>query len=289
MISFNSIGVIGGDRRMLSTAKSISSDGITVLLGGFDKLENVYGIEEERATPSEVALCSEIIILPLPLTKDGKTLNAPFSVDEIVLDDKFAKMMQGKRVYCSMKEKLLKTSKFWNAQLLFDYFDREELNVLNCVATAEGAIEIAMREHIGTINGSKVLVAGYGRIGKVLSSMLKGIGADVYVSARKKEDLAWIELSGYKAIKNEEINKVNDLDVIFNTVPSMIFDSRTLAHIAQKSIVIDLASKPGGVDFASAKRMGINAIHALSLPGKVAPKSSGEIIKNTIFNMLEEV
>ena len=45
---------------------------------------------------------------------------------------------------------------------------------------------------------------------------------------------------------------------------------------------------PGGVDFDSAQRMGITAIHALSLPGKVAPKTSGEIIKNTIFNILEE-
>ena len=61
-----------------------------------------------------------------------------------------------------------------------------------------------------------------------------------------------------------------------------------MAKIAANALIIDLASAPGGVDFDSARRMGITAIHALSLPGKVAPKTSGEIIKNTIFNILEE-
>ena len=85
-----------------------------------------------------------------------------------------------------------------------------------------------------------------------------------------------------------DLSESGQYDIIFNTVPAMILDSHALAHIALDSVVIDLASMPGGVDFDSAKRMGIDAVHALSLPGKVAPKSSGEIIKNTIFNMLEE-
>lgn len=288
VIHINSFGVIGGDKRQLSAARAIYEDGYTVLLSGFDKLEQILGGMEGLVTPQEAALCSEAIVLPLPVTKDGKNLNAPFAGEKIPLDDGFARMMQGKRVYCGMKERLLKTSKLWNKDMVFDYFDREELNVLNAVATSEGALEIAMREYAGTINGSKCLVVGFGRIGKVLSNMLRGLGAQVYVAARKKQDLAWISLLGHEPVAIKALSDNGAYDIIFNTVPALILDSHVLAHIAQEACVIDLASTPGGVDFDSARRMGINAVHALSLPGKVAPKTSGEIIKNTIFNMLEE-
>ena len=53
-------------------------------------------------------------------------------------------------------------------------------------------------------------------------------------------------------------------------------------------MLIDLASKPGGVDFSAAKELGIHAVQALSLPGKTAPRAAAEIIKNTIYNMMEE-
>lgn len=288
VININSFGIIGGDKRQLSAARAICEDGYTVLLSGFDRIEQLLGHVDGIVPPQECALCSEVIVLPLPVTKDGKTLNAPFAKEKILLDDSFARMMQGKRVYCGMKEKLVKTSKLWNDIFLFDYFDREELNVLNAVATSEGAVEIAMKEYPGTINGANCLVTGYGRIGKVLSNILKGLGAQVSVAARKKHDLAWISLYGYTPVDMKELSESGQYDIVFNTVPAPILDSHALAHIALDAVVIDLASMPGGVDFDSAKRMGINAVHALSLPGKVAPKTSGEIIKNTIFNMLEE-
>ena len=122
----------------------------------------------------------------------------------------------------------------------------------------------------------------------MLSDMLLSLHADVTVSARKRSDLAWIESKHLKSVHTKNLDSLKPFDIIFNTVPALILDSKLLSHIARNAIVIDLASIPGGVDFESAGRMSILAIHALSLPGKVAPKSAGEIIKNTITNMLEE-
>ncbi|NMB30227.1 MAG: dipicolinate synthase subunit DpsA, partial [Clostridiales bacterium] len=70
--------------------------------------------------------------------------------------------------------------------------------------------------------------------------------------------------------------------------PAMLFDEGKLAMIKKECLVIDLASKPGGVDFDMAKNMGIKTIWALSLPGKVAPITSGKIICDTILNILDE-
>ncbi len=286
MIHINSFGIIGGDKRQIALAESISEDGYNVYVAGFEKINFYNGII--KATVNDVILNSDYIILPLPVTKDYITLNAPFSETKIILNDQIAEKMKGKKVYCGMASKLYQTSEIWEEIELYDYFEREEYMVKNAVPTAEGAIEIAMREYYGTINGSKCLVAGFGRIGKVLSSMLEGLGAKVTVSARKPKDLAWIESLGYQAVKTSKISETKGYDLIFNTIPAMTFDAHTLALSAEDSLIIDLASVPGGVDFEAAQRMGIKSIQALSLPGKVAPKAAGEITKFTIYNMIEE-
>lgn len=286
MIKINCFSVLGGDKRQAAMAESMSLDGYTVYAAGFDKVELGHGVI--KTTIEDAMKKSSTLILPLPASADGVTLNAPFTGEKVFLDDEFAEACRGKRVFCGMAQKLLKTNELWNTLNLYDYFTREEFSVKNAVPTAEGAIELAMREYPGTINGSKCLVAGFGRIGKVLAAMLKGLGAQVTVSARKPSDLAWIELMGYQPVPTSKIEDTKGYQIIFNTIPLLIFDATTLAKSAEHALVIDLASAPGGVDFKAAVRLGIQAIQALSLPGKVAPKAAGEIIKTTIYNMLEE-
>ena len=158
----------------------------------------------------------------------------------------------------------------------------------NAAATAEGAVEIAMREYDRTICGSRCLVTGFGRIGKALAWALRGLGASVSVSARKPADLAWIEVYGYTPVKSDEICRGENYDIIFNTVPAMVFSESVLSRIHPSTLMIDLASMPGGIDFDAARKRGLRTVHALSLPGKTAPRAAGEIIKNTIYTMMEE-
>lgn len=286
MNTVSSFGIIGGDKRQISMAESISSDGYNVNVAGFEKINFYNGIRQ--ITLRETILNSKYIILPLPVIKGNTLLNAPYSNKEILLDDDFAKLLIDKMVFCGIKSKLINKGDIWKTINLYDYSMREDFAIRNAIPTAEGAIEIAMREYSGTINGAKCLVAGFGRIGKALSKMLTGIGADLIVSARSQKDLAYIETLGYKYIKTANISDTSGYDIIFNTIPEMVFDAHTLALCAQNSLVIDLASAPGGVDLEAATRLGIKSIQALSLPGKVAPKKAGEIIKKTIYNIIEE-
>ncbi len=282
---YNSFGVIGGDKRQLYCARALANDGYAVSLGGFDTVKEMRGVE--ITTPFETALMSEIIVLPLPAVNKNGKIPAPFSGGDIELSEDLLTAMKGKRVFCGFADNLKKTAPLLNAEI-FDYYEREEFAVANAVVTAEGAIELAMRNYEGTVNGSKCLVIGYGRIGKALTDMLVPLGAELTVSARKPSDLAWISSKGAKAIKSSKLSSLSDFDIIFNTVPAMILDCLLLAKIASNSLVIDLASGEGGIDFYSAERLGIDTIHALSLPGKCAPKTAGEIVKNTIYHILEE-
>lgn len=286
MIDINSFGVIGGDRRQAALAESIAEDGYTVYAWGFDRLPLRDTVRQ--ASIEEIAEKCMVIVLPLPVTADGKTLNAPYAESPLLLDDSFAALLRHREVYGGQVSRLFSTSELWNAMDVNDYYTREEFAVRNAAATSEGAMEIAMREYDRTLSGSRCLVTGFGRIGKALAWMLRGVGASVTVSARKPEDLAWIELYGYTPVKTEEILKAGDFDLIFNTIPAKIFTEKVLAGMHPPALLMDLASLPGGVDFEEAEKRGIRTVHALSLPGKTAPRTAGEIIKNTIYAMMEE-
>ena len=286
MIDINSFGVLGGDKRQIALAESIASDGYTVYACGFDQVEFTGDVKKTEL--EEIVSKCENIILPLPVTHDGIHLNTVYSENKIALNDSFAELMRNKQVFGGMMGKLYQTSEIWDSIDTYDYYTEEEFAVRNAVPTAEGAIEIAMHEYSGTINRSKCLVVGFGRIGEILSWMLRGIGASVTVSARKQSDIAWIESYGYSSVLTENIWEKEQYDIIFNTAPAMIFNRRLLSKIRSNPLIIDLSALPGGVDFEAAVKFDIKTIHALSLPGKVAPKTAGEIIKNTIYNMMEE-
>ncbi len=282
---YGAFAIIGGDKRQLFCARSLSDDGYAVTLGGFDSVAEMKNIE--LTSPFQAALVSDTIILPLPCVNAKGMIPDPFSKEDIKLTDDIITAMKGKRIFCGMHSRLLEFCPNISDRV-YDYYEREEFAVYNAQATAEGALEVAMQTFEGTIHGSECLVCGFGRIGKTLTTALRSLGAKVTVSARKPSDIAWIELSGAKAVRTDELYKLGGFDIIFNTIPAKIFTPILLAKISMNAVLIDLASGEGGVDKYAAQRLGITHIHALSLPGKAAPKTAGEIIKNTIYHILEE-
>lgn len=133
------------------------------------------------------------------------------------------------------------------------------------------------------------MIIGFGRIGKVLAKCLAGLGAHVTVSARKAEDFAWITAAGYQKTDTRRLGEcLGQYNAVFNTVPSLILKKPLLERLKPGCLCIDLASKPGGVDGKAAAELGIKCIWALSLPGKVAPHTSGDIIRNSLYNILDE-
>ena len=78
-------------------------------------------------------------------------------------------------------------------------------------------------------------------------------------------------------------------DIIINTIPFQILDENRLRNVKKECTIIDLSSNPGGVDRSAARRMGLKMIWALSLPGRVAPMTSAEFIKETLYHILKEI
>jgi len=266
---------IGGDKRQKEVISILAGKGFQInTLGWKDvKHENIQVFNE---LSSELFNC-HVLMLPIPYCdKNGNItgLNTDVKLDMLLKNLKPGTIV----IYGKEDHAFLKTAGEYSF-CSYDILKEESFAVLNAIPTAEGAIQRAMERTNITLHGANTLILGYGRIGKVLSRMLYGIGSHVTVMARKNEDIAWITERGYKPVLPDKLDYVlGSQDIIFNTIPSMVLDRARLSKIKVECIVIDLASLPGGVDFAAARDLGIKASHDLSLPGIVAPKSAAKII-----------
>jgi len=281
--------VIGGDLRSLKLANQIADDGNAVNIYGFSNAEFDLGIEESKDLMQAIDE-SDVVIGPLPCSNDNETLNAPFFPDKIYINEVFKKMSKNQLFIAGrIGDKIQQLAQIYNVYVV-DLLEREEMAVLNAIPTAEGAIQIAIEEMPITLHDCNAMILGFGRIGKALSKMLHGIGANVFVAARKYADIAWIRSYGYKPVYLDDMDRyLGQMDVLFNTIPHVILEAGSLGALKKDCLVIDLASKPGGVDFNKAKEMGIKVIWALSLPGKVAPVTAAKFIKDTIYNIIDEL
>lgn len=167
--------------------------------------------------------------------------------------------------------------------------EQEELAILNVIATAEGAIELIIHHTNRNLQGSKILILGFGRIGKILAQKLKALDSKVTCAARKQEDLAWITAYGYQETNINQLGEnLAQYDIIINTVPKIILTKEKLKQIKKETLLLELASNPGGMDKKEIEKTKRNYILGLGLPGKVAPLASAEIIKNTIYHITKE-
>ena len=281
---------IGGDLRQIQVINSIAAAGHDVCVYGFEKCGENYFLPSVNRCPSvehSVSL-ADITILPLPYTTNGASINAPFCNENLSPESIVSALQKGKQLFVGKVDEQIKLLCETYGVECVDYFDREELAVANAIPTSEGAIAVAMKETPFTLHGSNCLCLGFGRISKVLAKMLHGIGANVSVAARKASDFSWISAYGYTPLIFEELeNKIGKYDVVFNTVPHLVLDFHLLSKLKKDVLVIDLASKPGGVDFNAARELEVKVKWELSLPGRVAPVTAGKIISDTILNIVD--
>jgi len=278
--------VVGGDLRQAKLAQLLQNDGHSVHTYALEQAQIPHLEPEFDLTRIQFADC---VILPLPVTADGTHLNTPLSENRFLLSQFLDVLHPGQLLCAGRVDETFSAMAQERNLLLQDYFTREELAVANAVPTAEGAIQIAMEELPITLHGARTLVIGFGRLGKLLAHRLTALGAKVSVSARKWSDLAWAEAYGYGIEQTDYLDGwLCPYSLIINTVPAPVLNRLRLSELEPNCLVIDLASKPGGVDLDAAQQLGVKVIWALSLPGKVAPVTAGKAILNTIYNILRE-
>ena len=179
-----------------------------------------------------------------------------------------------------------------NITVLGGFLDRPELKGYRCfdllkdprylaknaMITAYCALALAEKEMTVTWEDCPVLVLGWGRIGKCLGSLLKNLGAQVSIAARKEEDLSMISALGCDGRNIRTLDCIlRRYRVIFNTVPYPVLSRAQTRLCREACILVELASSPG-MDAP-------NIIDGRGLPGKLAPESAGKLIARTVMGL----
>jgi len=111
----------------------------------------------------------------------------------------------------------------------------------------------------------------------------------VTVAARRAGPRALAESLGLRSIPLAAVaGAAPAFDTVVNTVPAPVLTEPVLAALRPGSLIVDLASRPGGTDFAAAQRLGHTAVHALSLPAACAPETAGGFVAQTVCAMIQE-
>ncbi len=287
MVQNEIFAVIGGDLRCAYVAQFLLKDRREVRTVGLE----LSGIVDVSCinTLDEALSVADYVILPLPLLdKDGNVLakytNTKLDIFTILKNAKREAVLYAGRIPGSVTAFATEHGKE-----MYDYYLREELQIKNAVPTAEGTVERLMEKIPTTIFGARILVTGFGRTAQALCLLLKAMGAAVTVAARKSEALAHAQSIGCNAMPLQRLaHEKLHFDAIVNTVPARVITDVVLDKVRPYCYIVDIASAPGGIDFDYAARHGLLAESALSLPGQVAPKTAGKIIKETVCNMIGE-
>ncbi len=257
-LNFSNICVLGNDNRMDYVAGKI------------------YGMGYEVYRELESCDNNSIIIMPPPVSDDS-------------LKYVFPNLKQGQRVYGGAVSNRFFHECELNGIDVIDYLKWDKVTALNAVLTAKGIIKEA--EGIKSITSdSRCLVTGYGFCGKALLQELKNITCNLTAMVRRKDLKSEIQSAGYDYLNiKDDSENLGDFEFIFNTVPAMILDSDKLKSVTKNTIILDIASSPGGTDFEFCKANNIIAKLSLGIPGKLYPKEAGEIIADAIINHINSI
>ena len=284
------IAMLGCDQREVDLAIALIGLGADLRLVGFPQVPSLKRALHFQV-PAEAVRGARAVIAPMSNTNmEGAITDRLDGSDEAIdLTELIPLMSSGTPLLIGVAKPVVRGLSTKYGLRLVEIAEIDELAILNSIPTAEGALQLAMENTSITIHNSRCLVLGLGRCGTTIAHMLLALGAKVTVASRSGVELARAAVFGAERLELDKLHAAVDFDVIFNTIPAMVLPLSYLRLLKSNTVIIDIAASPGGTDFAAAEELGIKAIHALSLPGRVAPQTAGEILVRTIPRLLENL
>lgn len=272
------VALLGGDQREFQVVPALLAAGWQVRVWGLPKGKLAVGAICCE-TIAEAVNGATVILLPLPGIRENGRLHAPFADHPLVSAEDLAGVPAGTPVVTGVASAYLRNLAAALRLSLTEVAENDRIAIPNAIPTAEGAVQIAMEETSVTVDGMRVLILGYGRVGAALCDKLHALGARVTVTNRGAGRFAAAVRDGCAVCPwRERREYLSGVEVVFNTIPAPVIGRSMLEKMEKNTVIIDLASPPGGTDFALAAEFGVKTIHALGLPGKVAPVTAGRIL-----------
>ena len=290
MLTGMQIALIGGDARQLEIIRKLTELDARLSLIGFEQLDHAFtGAVKEKLDEVDFSNI-DALILPVAGTNLEGQVETIFSNEKVILtEDILSKTPEHCTIYSGISNAFLNGIIKQSKRTLVQLFSRDDVAIYNSIPTVEGTIMMAIQHTDFTIHSSNITILGLGRCGMSTARAFHALGAKVKVGARKSEHLARIIEMGVTPFHLSNIEKeVTGTDILINTIPYPIVSAAVIAKLPAHTLVIDIASKPGGTDFRYAEKRGIKALLAPSLPGIVAPKTAGIILADVLAQLLQD-
>lgn len=266
--------VIGGDKRSFYLTKTLFDKGYDARWYACENFPCEPCAFVSRKDFRESLKYFDVIVLPLPHTRDFKHLNTPFSNARIELD-KLMRLIDGKRVFAS--EDVTDNTE--------NYFSAKEVVIANARLTAVGLLKELLYYTECDIMNKTALVTGFGNVGKAVAKILDNNGIRVTVCARNKEQRVLAGIYGYDSCSIEEGGeKICEFDFVVNTVPFELFGSEVLRNAKKDCIFFELAK--GLISETCSNHS--TYISCKGMPGKHTPQAAGKVIADYISEKLRE-
>lgn len=282
------VAIIGGDLRHIEVIRKLAKLDATIYLIGYDQLDDGFLGVEKTSFDAIQAETIDAIILPVNGMKKNNEIDSVFSGNKLFLSETWLSTTQkGTKIYSGICTDSLNKMGLNVEREIVELMSRDDLAIYNSIPTAEGAVLLAIQHTNVTIHQSKVIVSGFGRVGQTIARTFKELGANVKVVANEESLRARayeMKLDPYPVSDLKDI--VEDADTIINTIPARVISAEVISRMPGHSLIIDIASSPGGTDFEFAEKRAIHAILTPGLPGLVAPKTAGIQLGNLLSTLL---
>ena len=275
------IYIIGGDRRQQYMQEQLKAQGFVTYSFGLlqsDTKEQLF-----KALSQEYAPC---ILLPLPLSRDGSTVYAPLAAEPLSLRELLENLPPSARLFgfglptefCQAAQKRgAKTMELFSTSVVEQ----------NAKLTAKAAVSLLERRCKCPLSNAHVGITGFGHVAKALAEELLPKAAHLTVFARSERARQDAQKHGVTALPFSALPEVaGQMDSLCNTVPAPVVTTATLQNLSEEALVLELASKPYGVDFAAAKQLRRMVVLASGLPGKHFPCEAAAILTNACLEAL---
>ena len=264
--------ITGTDKRNLHLATSLHKKGYAVAFWNTDlQAENIPYVTQNE-------LLQEPCVLVLPLgTPAHQVLSALQSVSE------------GSFVFGGDITPEGNTYALQHGITYANILDDDSFCIQNAIPTAEGVLKTAIANTDRTISGMQVLVLGYGRVGQAVCRLLLALGADVTAFTPSDKEIAWGQLYCVRAVPLSELSSfLAFAQTIINTIPALVLGEEELDQVQDSTLIIDMASGAGGVDYKHAEKRELRSLLLKGIPGVDAPVSAAQYIEESILHTLSQ-
>lgn len=270
------IAVVGGDEREQEISRLAARTGASVRSFGIPEPDMPIDGVTPAASLDAALDGATHLLLPIPgMSMDG-AIFAPAAAGPIRIGARqLASMREPRQVILGTADDGLRAAAATSGATLHEYEQDQELMLLRTPAIVEGAIRAAVEATRFTIDANRAVVVGFGNISARLAVTLAALGAHVTVVARSPVQRAAARAAHLDAAPLDQLDTVaEDAPMLFSAVPASVVGEATLARLAPRALVMDLAAPPGGVDLDAARRLGHSAVWARGL-GRRAPVTVG--------------